>query len=64
MYPMVWIALVVTATLVTLLCGSNSIESVENALLYKSASTRRSAVLWTIGAILSLSCLLLVIFSA
>lgn len=64
MYPMVWIALVVAATLVTLLCGSNSIESVENALLYKSASTRRSAVLWTIGAILSLSCLLLVIFSA
>lgn len=64
MYPMVWIALVVAATLVTLLCGNNSIESVENALLYKSASTRRSAVFWTIGAILSLSCLLLVIFSA
>lgn len=29
MYPMIWIAMVIAATLVTLLCGGYSIESVE-----------------------------------
>lgn len=64
MYPMIWIAMVIAATLVTLLCGGYSIESVENALLYRSVSTKRAAILWTAGAIVSLLCLLLIIFTA
>lgn len=64
MHHMIWIVMVIAATLLTLLCGGYSIETVELAVLQKSASTKRVAILWSTGTTLSLLGLVIIILVA
>lgn len=64
MNPGLWIFLIAISAIGTFVCGYNSICSIEAAITWESTDARKPAVLWTLGAALSLLALMLTIFGA